>query len=435
MSGLEGKDFFDNIRRTVATSHFVASIIPLSLLVYFSIKYVYPYVSEGDITKAPLNIGILLLLAVAVSVLGLVLSTRATNSSIASAQNLNTKLNSLFNITKQFRTTLYPDVLLENIMNSAMELTAAESGSLFLYDDHGRLQLKINTGNNLTNTNNSLSTYGENVAAMVAETGKPVLINDPSDYIRNTAGSHNKMDRKTGSLICVPLICSNQTIGVIEMQSMKDKVFTLQDKALLHSLADQASISISQNRSNEIQLSDFIHITEILIGAQDYMQNKKGHARRVASYANQIAKHLNLSDAELKRLYHASLLNDIGMLKIDSSEHCRRDKIIHHPKFGYDLIKSVSHWNDSADIILQHHERFDGSGYPSSKKEEEIPLCSRILFVADTFDVLTSKYSYKQQMDYDSTIREIEVNSGTQFDPVVVKTLKSCITDSDLVRN
>ncbi len=428
MSGLEGKDFFDNIRRTVKTSHFVASIIPLSLLVYFSIKYVYPYVSQGDVTNAPVHIGILLLLAVAVSVLGLVLATKATNSSIVSAQDLNTKLNSLFNITKQFRTTLYPDVLLENIMNSAMELTAAEAGALFLYNELGHLQLKINAG---TNINKSDIIHGQDIASMVAETGKPLLINDPSDYIHKAS----KQEMKTGSIMCVPLICSNEIIGVIEMQSTKNKVFTLQDKALLHSLADQASISISQNRSSETQLSDFIHITEILIGAQDYMQNKKGHARRVASYANQIAKQLNLSDAELKSLYHASLLHDIGMLKIDSTEHCRRDKIIHHPKFGYDLIKSISHWNDSADIILQHHERYDGTGYPSSKKEEEIPICSRRLFVADTFDVLTSKYSYKQQMDYDSAINEIESNSGTQFDPIIVKTLKTCITDIDVVLN
>jgi transcriptional regulator with GAF, ATPase, and Fis domain len=236
MSSLEGKDFFDNIRRTVKTSHFVASIIPLSLLVYFSIKYVYPYVSEGDTTNVPLHIGILLLLAVAVSVLGLVLATRATNSSIASAQDLNTKLNSLFNITKQFRTTLYPDVLLENIMNSAMELTAAEAGALFLYNEHGHLQLKINAGKNIKNINDSFSIHGQDIAAMVAETGKPVLINDPSDYIHNTSKSHHKKERQTGAIICVPLICSNEPIGVIEMHSMKDKVFTIQDKALLQSL-------------------------------------------------------------------------------------------------------------------------------------------------------------------------------------------------------
>ena len=96
MSELEGKNFFDNIRRTVKISHFVASIIPLALLVYFSIKYVYPYVTQNDSAEVSVSIGILLLLAVAVSVLGLVLMTKSTNVSILSAQDLNKKLNSLF---------------------------------------------------------------------------------------------------------------------------------------------------------------------------------------------------------------------------------------------------------------------------------------------------------------------------------------------------
>ena len=124
MQRAEGTDFFSEIRRSVKISHFVSSIIPLALLVYFSIRYVYPYVTEGDISKVPLDIGILLILAVAVSVLGLILTTRATNSSIASAQDLNMKLNSLSNITKQFRETLFPDILLKKIMESAMPLTA-----------------------------------------------------------------------------------------------------------------------------------------------------------------------------------------------------------------------------------------------------------------------------------------------------------------------
>ena len=130
MYSLEGRDSFEHIRRSVKLSHFVASIIPLSLLVYFSIKYVYPSVTQDQSANLPLSIGIVLVLAVAVSVLGLMLSTKATNSSIGSAEEMNRKMNSLFEITKQFRETLYLDVLLENIVNSAMNLTSAEMGAL-----------------------------------------------------------------------------------------------------------------------------------------------------------------------------------------------------------------------------------------------------------------------------------------------------------------
>ncbi|MDH4027346.1 MAG: GAF domain-containing protein [Nitrospirota bacterium] len=432
LHGLEGKAFFNNISRSVKVSHFVASIIPLSLLVYFSLRYVYPYVTHGDITSVPVDIMILLVLAVTVSVLGLVLTTKATNSSIKSAQDLNIKLNSLFEITKQFRETLYLDVLLEKIIRSAMDLTAAESGSILFYNNDGKLQYKINAGANSEKMNSRTIETGEGVANWVAESGKPAIINSPSklklspDYDSNTGF-------KTISVLCVPLIHSEEIIGVIELRNKKNGMFNAKDEALLYSLADQASISIAQSRANEKQQSDFIHITEMLVNAQDIIQNKKGHARRVTNYANHIGRHLELSDPELKRLYYACLLHDIGMMKIDPEEHGKTDKILQHPKLGYDLVKSISLWSESANIILCHHERYDGTGYPLGIEKERIPLGSRILFVADTFDVLTSKYSYRTQLDYKAAITELEANAGTQFDPAVVEALKASIVESGIL--
>ncbi len=433
MHGLEGKDFFDNIRRYVKISHFIASIIPLALLVYFSIKYIYPYVTEGDISKIPVNVGILLVLAVAVSVLGLILSTKATNSSIVSAQDLNIKLNSLFGITKQFRETLYLDILLKKIMESAMNLIAAESGSLLLNDDKDNLQFKVNFGKNSQKMNNRTLKSGEGIAGWVVKNGKPALINNAAKDTRYDSDFDNETGLKTKSVICVPLVYANEIIGAIELRNKKQGVFTKQEEALLHSIADQASISIAQNRSKEKQLSDFIHITEILVGAQDYIQNKKGHSRRVANYANYIGKQLNLSEIELKRLYYACLLHDIGMLKIDPRDQRKKEKIMQHSILGYDLIKSISLWNDSADIILHHHERFDGTGYPMAIKGDEIPLCARILSVADKFDMLTNKNSNSTQLDYEMALSEIEANASTQFDPAIVQALKSSLTDAGMI--
>ncbi len=398
MYRLEGRDFFDNIRRSVKISYFVASIIPLALLVYFSVKYVYPYVSGGDISNVPLSIGVLLVLAVAVSVLGLVLTTKATNSSIESAEELNTKINSLFDITKQFRETLHLDILLTKIMESAIELTSAESGSLLLYDEQGELECKVNTG----------------AGAFTA-----------SRKVMNPGST-------TGSLISAPLIYANETIGVIELRNRLQGIFTRHDEALLQSLADQAGISIAQNRANERQHSDFIHITEILVSAQDYVQNKKGHARRVANYANLTGKHLKFSDAELKKLYHACLLHDIGMLKLDTNDLLDKNKLAHHPRFGYDLVKSISLWSNSADIILHHHERYDGADKTDAQTEEDVPLSASIVSVADTFDVLTSEYEYGRQLDFRAAMEEIESDAGTRFDPSVVQAFKEAITEAGI---
>lgn len=433
MRNLEGRDFFDNIRRSVKISHFVASVIPLALLVYFSVKYVYPYVSGEDASNIPLSIGILLVLAVVVSVLGLILSTKATNSSIESAQDLNEKINSLFDITKQFRETLHLDILLKKIMESAMALTSAESGSLLLYDEQGNLTCIFSAGMSSASIHKRILKPGEGIASQVAETGTTVLINDVSKDSRFNPDFDNESGYKTVSIVCVPLIYANETIGVIELRNKKQGHFAKQDEVLLNSLADQASISIAQNRANERQHSDFIHITEMLVSAQDYIQNSKGHARRVAGYANLIGKHLNFSDAELKKLYHASLLHDIGMLKIDPNDVWDKELAIHHPKLGHDMIKSISLWRDSADIILHHHERYDGNGNALAKNKGEIPLSARVLFVADAFDVLTSQYSLTVHMDPEASLKDIEANSGTQFDPLVVQAFKSALTDTGLI--
>jgi putative nucleotidyltransferase with HDIG domain len=433
MNRLEGKDFFDNIRRSVKISHFVSSIIPLSLLTYFSIKYVFPYVTAGNTSEVPLSIWIVLVLSVVVSILGLLLSVKATNSSISSAQDLNLKLNSLFEITKQFRETIYPDILLEKILRSAMELIPVESGSLLLRDEDGDLHFKVSIGKDPDKFMNKTIKPGEGVAGWVAENGKPALINDVSKDKRYNAESDTASGTTARSILCVPLILANEIIGVIELRNRINGIFTKQNNALLHSLADQASISIMQNRSNERNHSDLIHITEILVSAQDYIQNRKEHARMVAKYAILIGKYLNLPERDLKKLYYAALLHDIGMLKMDATEQLQKEKLMQHPKLGYDLVKSISLWTDSADIILHHHERYDGNGYPMSRKKEEIPLSARILSVADTFDVLTNGYSYRQ-LDYDAALKEIESNSGTQFDPLAVEALKASITNTGIYR-
>ncbi|OGP64147.1 MAG: hypothetical protein A3K22_01375 [Deltaproteobacteria bacterium RBG_16_42_7] len=235
-------------------------------------------------------------------------------------------------------------------------------------------------------------------------------------------------------MLSVPLIYNNEIIGVIELLNKKNGNFTSEDEELLHALADQAAISIAQSRILESQQSNIINIAEILVTAQDsYIQEKKGHARRVAKYAYLTGKNIGLSENELKNLHYASILHDIGFIKFSLGEQMIKEKCKQHPQFGYEMIKPIPLWSNAAEIILNHHERYDGRGYPSGKGGEEIPLGSRIIFVAEVFDVLTSKNSYREQIDYDAAIKEIEEHAGTQFDPAVIKAFKEAIKDSDII--
>jgi hypothetical protein len=430
------KTFFKNIRRSIKVSYFIASIIPLSILVYFTIKYIYPYATKNEESIIPSAIGITLFLAVVLSILGLALSSKATNTSLSSIQDLYLRLNSLVDVTKHFRDTLYLDILLNSIVKSAMDLIKTDAGSLLLFDEKGDLRFKIMLGGGVEAIRDKVIVLGEGISGWVAKNMMPAIVNNVSEDPRFNPEFDIESGFRTRSVLCVPLIYENKTIGILEVLNKINGNFDANDEKILFSLADQAAISIAQSKVSESQHSDMIHITEMLIAALDYhIPEKKGHSRRTARYANAIGKKLGLSDEVLKTLHYASLLHDIGLLKFDLSEYWGMKKFELHPIFAYEMIRDISIWKDVAPLILSHHERFDGKGYPHGKAGGEIPLGSRIISVASTFDILTSENSYKKPVGFEEAIKEIAANSGTQFDPRVVEIFKVSIKESDLVKD
>ena len=430
------KDYINIIRRYIKISFFVSAIIPLALLVYVSIKYINP---SSDNTF-PIQLSIILFCAVALSILGLVLLTKTTNSSITSLQDIYVKLNTFIDNTKQLTGSFYPNILLENIIKSAVDLTYSEAGSLLLLDDADTLKLTVAVGHSNQSTEHKTLKKGEGVTGYVAKTGKPMLINDTTKNKHYNPAVDSGNGIYTKSILCVPLIYNNKTMGIIEVFNKMNGEFTEEDKELAYAFADQAAVSIFQSRLIESKQNDIIHMTEILVTTQDFfLGEKNGHVRRVANYANLIGKHMGLSETDLKDLHYACLLHDIGFIKMGSQkifENIRwidENKYVNHPQLGYEMIRPISIWSTSSEIILAHHEKYDGTGYPLGKKKEEIPLGSKILSVAEVFDVLTSKNSYKEPIGFTAALNEIEAHSGSQFDPEIVKAFESSMKDSDII--
>lgn len=166
------------------------------------------------------------------------------------------------------------------------------------------------------------------------------------------------------------------------------------------------------------------------------------HSENVAKYSLQIAKKMNLSKESCDIIHKGALLHDIG--KIGIPEHILQKhgrltneeyKIIQsHPRIGYEMIKHVGnfHNNGILDIVLYHHERFDGKGYPTGLKGNQIPLYARIVAVADTFDAMTTKRVYRDELNLDYTLNEIWKNKGGQFDPEVVDAFLSLFDQQEL---
>ena len=153
----------------------------------------------------------------------------------------------------------------------------------------------------------------------------------------------------------------------------------------------------------------------------------RGHSDRVSEYSLLIGEKLNLPPDQMKTLKIGALFHDIGKIGIPDAILLKTDKLTddeyseikNHPAIGAHILSNASIFADIIPIVKHHHERYDGKGYPARLAGEDIPYLARIVAVADTFDAMTSRRSYRQALDFDYTMNEIERCKGTQFDPAI----------------
>lgn len=158
----------------------------------------------------------------------------------------------------------------------------------------------------------------------------------------------------------------------------------------------------------------------------------EGHARRVTAYATAIAIELNVGGQALVDLARGALLHDVGKIGIPDAVLCKRGPLTpeewhvmrRHSELGYAMLSHIKFLRESLPVVLFHHERFDGKGYPRGLAGEEIPLSARIFSVADALDAITSNRPYRSAASFEEAKLEILRHSGTQFDPVVVQALE-----------
>ena len=155
----------------------------------------------------------------------------------------------------------------------------------------------------------------------------------------------------------------------------------------------------------------------------------RGHSDRVAEYSVLIGKKLGLSEEDIRTLKIGGLFHDIGKIGVPDSILLKDTKlsddeysqIKNHPSIGAHILSTATIFTDILPIVKHHHEKYDGTGYPSKLKGDEIPFLARIAAVADTFDAMTSKRPYRDALSLDIVKQEFERCSGTQFDPQIAK--------------
>ncbi|MEW6325505.1 MAG: HD domain-containing phosphohydrolase [Nitrospirota bacterium] len=158
-------------------------------------------------------------------------------------------------------------------------------------------------------------------------------------------------------------------------------------------------------------------------------QAMRGHMRRVAAYTEEMARAMGINGHWLEMVRHGAMLHDVGFIAIPDAIVTKPEplndaelaEMKRHVNYGYQVLKAIDFFRDSATMVLHHHERYDGRGYPAGVAGNDIAPGARIFAVADAFDAMTSSRPYRRALSYDDACADLIRCSGSQFDPAVIE--------------
>jgi GAF domain-containing protein len=258
---------------------------------------------------------------------------------------------------------------------------------------------------------------------LIDEESKELMIRAEEGKVGDLSRSRTVLD--------LPLKIGDKTIGVFELVREAKQALGGDERQLLETMASQAAIAIENARlfedTQRVYYETLKSLASALEARDDYT---RGHSERVAEISREIATRLGMAKGEIDTIYQAALLHDIGKIGI-------RDEVLlaprrlnpeelaiiqKHPTFGNTILLPLKFLGEIREYVRFHHERWDGSGYPDGRQGEDIPLASRIIAVADTYDAMTSTRPYRSALSKDTAVGEIRRSAGSQFDPIVVST-------------
>ncbi|MFH1397960.1 MAG: HD-GYP domain-containing protein [Candidatus Omnitrophota bacterium] len=354
-----------------------------------------------------------------------------------------------------------PDLLIKMIARTIVQKVGIKHAGILLHNEeeksyilnvsHGAKGIKIPAGFARIDYDNALiRIFQENKKNPFLENGsfiyhnvKKVIANHsyPPEFKELLSQSLYQMEI-FDSIACIPSYFRDDLLGVLLLGAKTDNQnFEQEELDFFTALASDVAMAIRNAQlfkelEGELQKKRrlFINTTVALAAAVDAKDHyTHGHINRVTAICLEIAKELNQKNKKtfdekfMENLHIASLLHDIG--KIGIPEYIlnkegplneeERQKINEHPMIGVTILQPISELDEAIMGVKHHHERYDGLGYPSGLKKEEIPMIAAIISVADTYDAMTSNRPYRKALDKDQALNEIKNQIGKQFHPSI----------------
>ena len=241
---------------------------------------------------------------------------------------------------------------------------------------------------------------------------------------------------RKGNLLALPLVCEDIMGMIIVKRSHNEPAFDSFDQEILTTMSEQAIIGIKNLQLYEEQQKIVFGSIKSLVTMLDRrVPQEYTHSPYFSRIVMAIAEQMHLDEKQKESLKYASMLHDAGKVDIPLEILTKTTKLTTkefniiktHPLKGAEILRPLQVLRPAIPIIMHHHEKYNGTGYPSRLKKGQIPLGARVMAVADAFEAMVYGRPYHERMDMPSAIREIKKKSGTQFDPKIVDAfLKIC---------
>jgi K+-sensing histidine kinase KdpD len=330
--------------------------------------------------------------------------------------------------------------MLDLIVRMIAELISAKTVSLMLLDSkRSELFIKVSYGLSEWVVEQARVKVGEGISGKVVESGQPIFIDNIEQ--NEIYACPNNPQYETTSLISIPLFVNDVVVGVINVNNKTNGMpFTKDDMSLLISFGDRISKALERVRFQDEtcqSLNETIEAFKKMLDAQ----MRTGVIEKIIDQAVRISRKLNLNEKEVSVIQYVASVHDIGMTKISdeilsktlnlTSEEL--GQIQKHPQQSNDLIRPLEFVELVSKIILYHHERMDGLGYPMGLKGEEIPIGARILAVIDAYQSMTVTRVYRKRLTSEEAAKELVENADKQFDIDVVRAFLQVLREDNKI--
>jgi putative nucleotidyltransferase with HDIG domain len=338
-------------------------------------------------------------------------------------------LTTLAEIDRAILSSLETEKIVDVVLNRMHDVFPCECVSVTLLDSNDKMTARTYIGNvkpgdekrvetiNLTPEEvKELTDHPENALVEVEEA--------PPNYLAPLA-RHG-----INSFLVLPIILKKGLSGIITLGYSKSPVLSEEDFLRARELANQMAVAMSNAELiKELNQLNWGTLTALARAIDAKSHWTAGHSERVTKLALKIGQALGLTQEEMDTLHRAGLLHDIGKLGIpggilDKAERLtdEEEKLMHeHVRLGARILEPITAYAEVMPIVLQHHEHFNGTGYPDGLAGETISLGARIFAVVDSFDALTSDRPYRQALDQWYALEVIRQGAGSQFDPDIVQ--------------